>query len=207
MTTQTNIGVQEIASLERELIELKKKLSDARRRYEPHAVKDYTFKDLGGQSRSLTDLFAGKQDLVLIHNMGKGCVYCTLWADGFTGFTNHLKDRAGFVLVTPDAPEVAAQFARERGWNFPVVSSHGTTFKHDMGFEPNPGKTMPGVQTFRKDDDGAIRCVGSASFGPGDDFCSVWHLFDLLEGGTGDWSPKYDYKQQDGSCGAGCGCH
>lgn len=196
----------EIAALEQQIGELKKKLSAARRQAPSRPVKNYTLKTLGGRDIELADLFAGKKDLVLVHNMGKQCVYCTLWADGFTGFAQHLKDRAGFVLVTPDDPATAAQFARDRGWNYPIVSSHGTSFKKDMGFEPKPGETWPGVQAFRMDDDGTIRCVGKAHFGPGDDFCAIWGLFDLLEGGAGEWSPKYTY-QKSGSCGPGCGCH
>ncbi len=206
MTTECVPGTEAIASLERELFELKKKLSEARRKYPAQDVQEYTFKTLGGRDISLDELFADKRDMLIAHNMGKGCVYCTLWADGFIGFADHLKDRAAFVLLTPDEPSVAAQFSRDRNWNFPVVSSHGTTFKKDMGFEPKPGETMPGVQAFRKDDDGTIRCVGKAFFGPGDDFCAIWHFFDLLEGGAGEWAPKYIYKDT-GSCGEGCGCH
>jgi hypothetical protein len=35
--------------------------------------------------------------------------------------------------------------------------------------------------------------VSDASFGPGDDFCTLWHLFDLIPEGSGDWQPKYKY--------------
>ncbi len=26
-----------------------------------------------------------------------------------------------------------------------------------------------------------------------DDFCALWHIFDLLPGGAGDWDPKFTY--------------
>jgi hypothetical protein len=39
-------------------------------------------------------------------------------------------------------------------------------------------------------DDGRIVRTGRAAFGPGDDYCAVWPLFDLLEGGVGKWEPK-----------------
>jgi DNA-binding transcriptional ArsR family regulator len=39
----------------------------------------------------------------------------------------------------------------------------------------------------------AATLAHSASFSPGDDFCTVWHLFDLLPGGAGDWFPKIQY--------------
>ena len=34
----------------------------------------------------LLGMFGEHDMLLLIHNMGQGCRYCTLWADGFTGF-------------------------------------------------------------------------------------------------------------------------
>ncbi len=45
---------------------------------------------------------------------------------------------------------------------------------------------------FRKEDGKVVR-VANAKFGPGDDFCAVWHLFDLIPEGPDDWQPKYKY--------------
>jgi hypothetical protein len=36
--------------------------------------------------------------------------------------------------------------------------------------------------------------VSDASFEPGDDFCALWHILDLLAGGAGDWAPKFSYS-------------
>jgi predicted dithiol-disulfide oxidoreductase (DUF899 family) len=52
-------------------------------------VRNYTFTTIDGET-SLLDMFGGKDRLLLIHNMGQGCRYCTLWADGFNGFLPHL---------------------------------------------------------------------------------------------------------------------
>jgi len=35
--------------------------------------------------------------------------------------------------------------------------------------------------------------IAATAFSPGDDFCSLWHFFDLLPEGTGDWQPQYRY--------------
>jgi len=40
---------------------------------------------------------------------------------------------------------------------------------------------------------GGIVRVSDASFSPGDDFCSVWHFFDLIPEGAAGWQPKYNY--------------
>jgi hypothetical protein len=61
--------------------------------------------------------------------------------------------------------------------------------------EREPGRVIPGASAFRKREDGAIERVGrAAEFGPGDDYCPVWHLLDLVEGGAGSWEPKYAYR-------------
>jgi predicted dithiol-disulfide oxidoreductase (DUF899 family) len=187
----------QIAALQARIDELKKELSAARRAVAPVPVGDYAFRRPDGSPASLSDLFAGKRDLLVVHNMGKQCVYCTLWADGLVGFTRPLLSRCGFVLTSPDEPATLKAFAESRGWTFPCVSVQGTTFAHDMGMEPEPGRHWPGVSGFRRRDDGSIVRTGQAMFGPGDDFCALWPMLDLLEGGAGAWVPKYDYPSHN----------
>ena len=45
---------------------------------------------LAGET-TLLDLFGDRDTLLAIHNMGQGCRYCTLWADGFNGLLPHLE--------------------------------------------------------------------------------------------------------------------
>ena len=121
--------------------------------------------------------------------MGAGCVFCTLWADGFNGVYEHLANRAAFAVSTPDrSPEAQHRFAAGRGWRFPMVSHQGTNFAADMGYRSESGGFMPGVSVFRRDGDRITR-VGDTALGPGDDFCSVWHFLDLLPEGANGWRP------------------
>jgi predicted dithiol-disulfide oxidoreductase (DUF899 family) len=129
---------------------------------------------------------------MVIHNMGKGCSYCTLWADGFNGFVKPLNDRVPFVLVSPDKPSVQKEFAESRGWTFKMLSASESTFTKDLGFEKEEKKYWPGVSTFVRKE-GKIFRVNYDFFGPGDYYCSVWHLFDLLPKGENAWKPKYVY--------------
>jgi len=39
---------------------------------------------------------------------------------------------------------------------------------------------------FRRDRNRVLP-LSDAQFGPGDDFCSLWHILDLSPGGAGDW--------------------
>lgn len=183
----------EIERLEAEIAELHKRLGEARRRASPEPVQDYLLRRPDGAAVRLSDLFGGREDLLVVHNMGRKCAYCTLWADGFESLRPHLENRCAFALASADEPEVARQFAASRGWSYPVVSAAGSTFAKDMGFESDAGDPWPGVSAFRRLEDGSIVRTGRAAFGPGDPFSAVWHFFDLLEGGAKGWSPKFSY--------------
>ena len=60
-----------------------------------------------------------------------------------------------------------------------------------MGYRTDHGR-LPGVSVFQRAPQGILR-VSDTAFGPGDDFCSVWHLFDLLPDGAAGWAPQLDY--------------
>jgi predicted dithiol-disulfide oxidoreductase (DUF899 family) len=184
---------REIEAREEELLRKKKELTQLRRRLPQEEVRDYGFRGPDGTGIQLSQLFGGRDELILIHNMGKGCRYCTLWADGFNGVLPHLENRAAFAVISPDDPEIQKEFAASRGWKFKLFSGQGDTFIKDMGFEPQPRKYQPGVSTFRKNETGQIFRIARTYFGPGDDFCSIWHLFDLLPESGDEWSPQYSY--------------
>ncbi|MBI2675210.1 MAG: DUF899 family protein [Candidatus Aenigmarchaeota archaeon] len=156
-------------------------------------VKDYQFRDWNNKTIGLSGLFGSKEELILIHNMGKSCSYCTMWADGFNGVLHHLEDRASFVVVSPDSPKVQKAFAKGRGWKFRMVSAEGSPFSREMGFESDDGEPCPGVSVFQKRGRNMHR-VSHDKFGPGDSYCLVWHLFSLLPEGSKDWEPKFEYK-------------
>jgi predicted dithiol-disulfide oxidoreductase (DUF899 family) len=168
---------EEIRQYRQQIAAIREKLRATQAAIEPEVVEDYAFPRTGGGSTRLSELFGDKDTLLVIHNMGSGCPYCTLWADGFNGVFDHLRNRAAFVLSSPDAPEQQQRFASARGWRFPMVSCKDTAFPRDMGYwDEGP---RPGVSVFKRTEMGIVR-VADTSFSPGDDFCSVWHFFDLI---------------------------
>ena len=178
----------EIKALEEQILTLKQKLAALRRELAPEPVDDHLFVTPEG-ARRLSDLFDGHDDLLVVHNMGTGCSYCTLWADGFNGVVPELRSRAAFALVSPDPADKARRFADGRGWRFPVLSDESRAFSTALGRWD--GKSIyPGVSGFRRTEQGIVR-IASADLGEGDDFCAVWHLFELLKDGWGGWSPAY----------------
>jgi predicted dithiol-disulfide oxidoreductase (DUF899 family) len=184
---------KKIEELGNELIAKKQEFYELKRQLPRFEVSDYELLTPDGKTIHLSDLFGDKKELILVHNMGRKCPYCTLWADGFNGIFHHLESRAAFVVSTPDAPEVIKEFAETRGWKFRMVSTRPSSLKKDLGFEDDKGYYHPGVSTFQKDENGIIRHVAKAMLGPGDDFCSVWYLFDLLAVQNEEWEPKFSY--------------
>ena len=183
--------VSEVERLEEQLVVQHQKLAELKRQIPPMEIRDYTLSGPEGPVK-LSQLFGKKNDLIVVHNMGKGCRFCTMWADGLNGVLPHLENRAGFAVCSPDSPETQQQFARSRGWRFPMVSGHGSSFIEDMGFRGEKG-WKPGVSTFSRSTDGKIFRVARAPFGPFDPFSGIWHLFALLQDGVKDWEPKYQY--------------
>jgi predicted dithiol-disulfide oxidoreductase (DUF899 family)/predicted enzyme related to lactoylglutathione lyase len=179
----------EIVALEQVILEKKKQLAELRKSLPKQPINNYQFLNSNNKTVSILELFEDKDELIIVQNMGKSCPYCTMWADGFNGVYHHLVDKAAFVVASPDSPEEQDAFAAERRWQFPMISTQGTTFKEDFGFVKE-GNQYPGVTTFQKDAAGNITHIADAPFGPGDDFCAVWHLFDLLPSGSESYHPK-----------------
>jgi len=186
-----NQASEKLAGYRKNIAELREKMRKTLAETEPEEVRDYEFSAADG-TRKLSDLFGKSDELFMIHNMGRKCPYCTLWADGFNGVYHHLADRAAFVVSSPDSPAVQTEFAKGRNWRFPMVSHQGTTFAADMGYGSEEKGWMPGISVLRRDGKRILR-LSDAGFHPLDDFSAVWHILDLLPEGAGGWSPKFKY--------------
>jgi len=184
---------EQINAIQKQIEESRNKILELRSKLELEPVNDYALKDWNGNTVLLSSLFDERDELMVIHNMGKRCVYCTLWADGFNGSVLPLNDRMPFVLTSHDSPEVQKEFAESRGWKFKMLSTEGTTFTKDLGFEPKPNSYWPGVSALIRKD-GKIYRTSYDQFGPGDYYCAPWHLFDLFPKRDNEWQPKYKYS-------------
>ena len=179
-----------IAELEQQIAELTGKLNALRRETVGREVPDYPFRTLAGEV-GLSELFAGRDRLLAIHNMGEGCRYCTLWADGINGFLPHLESAMAVVLVSKDDPETQRRFANSRGWRFRLASHSGGPYIREQSVMPGE-ENMPGAVLYEKTD-GRLHRKNAVVFGPGDLFCSAWHFLALAGHGVDDWTPQYSY--------------
>ncbi|WP_064094338.1 DUF899 family protein [Rossellomorea aquimaris] len=180
---------KQIQSLELEIMTKKKQLAELRKEQSLQIVENYMFQTVDHYTITLKELFKDKNQLIIIHNMGSTCRYCSMWADGFNGIYHHLLPSCEFVLSSPDDPIVQEDFAASKGWSFPMVSSKESTFSEDLGFKNEQG-FMPGVSTFTKDTEGTIFHHHSAFFGPHDEYCVTYSLLDLLPSGSEDFVPQ-----------------
>lgn len=179
----------EVQRLEIEVQNLKTRINELRKEAANERVSDYSFATTSGEIK-LSALFGDGKDLLIVHNMGRSCEYCTLWADGFIGLYKNIRRRAPLVMVSPDSPETQAAFASERGWPYPIVSDSSGEFTKAMNMYMEEEGNMPGISGFSKEHDGTLRRVAYAYFGPGDDFCALWPMFELLEEGPGEFKPE-----------------
>jgi len=180
----------EIADLEAQISELTAKLQALRKSYQGVEVPNYTFANQNGEL-SLLDLFGDHERLLLIHNMGQGCRYCTLWADGFNGFLPHLESAMAVALVSKDQPDVQRRFANARGWRFNLASHGGGDYIREQTVLEG-AENMPGAVAYVRDGNSIIR-TNSAAFGPGDIYCSMWSLLGLAGLDESEWTPQYGY--------------
>ena len=186
-------ATSEITELERQIFELKTRLWKLRKENKSNEVTNYMFSTMDGE-KSLKELFAGKNKLLLIHNMGQRCRYCTLWADGINGLLTHLESVMSIVLVSKDTPELQRRFANSRGWRIRLASHSGGDYIRDQTVKKD-ADNMPGAVVYELDGETILR-KNSCVFGPGDLYCIMWSLLGLAGINEAEWTPQYSYWQR-----------
>ena len=208
---------EEYAAVREELVRAEQELRDQRERVaalrrslpRDHVIVDQVFETVIDGARAqikLSELFDDPaKPLVLMHFMyGKAqerpCPMCTMWADGYDGAVEHLRQKVNFAVLIAGDVGVFGDYARGRGWgNLLVCSAADSTLKQELGFELDNGAQLPGVSVFERRDDTLIHFYSQAAmYGPnsfrGMDLLSpVWNFFDLTPQGRGDWMPRRSY--------------
>lgn len=204
----------ELLEAEIALRDQRERVAELRRKLRPEPCENYTLREvlepIGSdgpvQERKLSELFeASDKPLVLMHFMFGGaqeepCPMCSSWADGYDGIVPHLEQRSSFgVVFEGDLREMRA-YAHGRGWrNVRLISSAGSSLKRDFGFENADGSQNPGVSVFLQGGDGvqhfysASAYLGEAGFRGMDLLNPLWHFFDLMPEGRGDFMPRKSY--------------
>jgi predicted dithiol-disulfide oxidoreductase (DUF899 family) len=155
--TSHRVGTQEEWQKEREALLTEEKeltrrgdeLTRKRRELPWVAVeKDYTFETERG-TESLEDLFDGRSQLVVYHFMfgppyTAGCPVCSSIADTLAPQVPHLKAKDTTLLLASRGSLDKLLGYRERmGWAIDWVSSGGTDFNRDLGFQYTEEELKP----------------------------------------------------------------
>ncbi|MGO8918333.1 MAG: DUF899 domain-containing protein [Stellaceae bacterium] len=198
---------------EKELTQLRDKLS-AERRELPwvNVEKTYVFDAPDGR-KTLADLFGGRSQLVVKHFMlgpgwKEGCVGCSFGADHIGGALVHLEHHDVTVVAVSRAPLAEIEAYRKRmGWRFTWVSSDGSDFNFDYHVSFTPDEMakaevyynyrmtapsideLPGLSVFCKDAAGDIFHTYS-SYGRGaEELLGTYMVLDLTPKGRNETGP------------------
>jgi len=192
---------------EKEFTRARDQLSERRRELPWVRVdKEYVFDGPNGKA-SLSDLFAGKSQLIVQHFMfdpswDVGCKSCSFWADNFNGIVVHLDHRDVSMVMVSKAPlATLLAFQKRMGWSFKWVSSFDNGFNRDyhVSFTPEelqtkrayynyreaafPVSEAPGISVFHKAEDGSIFHTYSCYARGLDPLNSAYQLLDLVPKG------------------------
>lgn len=161
--------------------------------------KIYRFDGPNG-NETLSDLFAGKQQLLIYHFMlgpdwDEGCTSCSFWADNFDGIDVHLEHRDISFLAVSRAPyEKLTAYKKRMGWRFKWVSSFGSDFNYDyqVSFTPEQKEKNEIEYNFRKTEYFVDELVGVSVFIK-DDNGNVFHTYSTYSRGVDMLNGAYNY--------------
>lgn len=197
---------KELLAKEKELTRLRDELTRQRRELPWVKVKKpYMFEGPDGP-RSLSELFAGRSQLIVYHFMygpdwDEGCPSCSFWADNFEGIPIHLAHRDATLVAISRAPYKKLEAYRRRmGWTFPWYSSHGSDFNFDFQVSYTPEQVesgnaehnyrrtkviaeLPGISVFYRDETGDVYHTYSTYARGLDMLNGAYHYMDLLPKG------------------------
>jgi len=168
--------------------------------------KAYVFDGPDGRE-TLSDLFAGRSQLIVYHFMygpgwDVGCKSCSFLADHFDPAIVHLNNRDVTMVAVSRAPLGEFEVFRQRmGWSFKWLSSHGSGFNEDFNVsftqaelddgtayynyrnETFPSTEAPGASVFYKDGKGDIFHTYSVYARGLDMFITAYHYLDIVPKG------------------------
>jgi predicted dithiol-disulfide oxidoreductase (DUF899 family) len=190
---------------------------DAARRALPwiRIEKEYSFEGPNGKE-TLTDLFAGRSQLIVQHFMfapgwKEGCVGCSFKSDHIDGALTHLEHHdVSFVSISRAPFAEIDAFKKRMGWRFRWVSSYGTEFNYDFhvsfteqaaavrqvyyNYEAQPWESeeRSGDSVFYRDESGHIFQTYS-TFGRGDEMLDTAYMYlDLTPKGRNETGPHHN---------------
>ena len=130
------------------------------------------------------------------------CPMCSAFMDSLNGQLKHIRQRTSLVVVARSPYERIAALADGAGWSdIDWYSAADNNYPVDYGSEMPNGAQVPMCNVFVKADDGIRHFWNSEVFFAAQDghprhldtLWPLWHFFDLLPQGRGDFMPRLEY--------------
>jgi predicted dithiol-disulfide oxidoreductase (DUF899 family) len=161
--------------------------------------KEYVFDGPDGKE-SLSDLFAGKSQLLIYHFMfgpgwKEGCAHCSFWADHFDSVSHHIGQRdTTFAVVSRAALKKLQAFRKRMGWRFKWVSSIQSDFNYDFHVSFTPKEIRSGKQfyNYRYVDFGMDELQGVSAFYK-DSRGDIYHTYSSYARGIDMMNTTYNF--------------
>jgi predicted dithiol-disulfide oxidoreductase (DUF899 family) len=205
---------KELLKKEKEITRQLDELSRQRRELPRVKIeKQYVFDGPRGKE-TLSDLFAGRSQLVVKHFMmgpgwKEGCVGCSFGSDHLDATLVHLEHHDVSVVAVSRATYAEIEpFQRRMGWRFHWVSSFGNEFNYDfhVSFTPEQmakekayynytegpvwGEEASGLSVFQKDANGDVFHTYS-TYGRGDEMLlGTYVILDITPNGRNETGPR-----------------
>ena len=190
---------RELLAKEKELTRHQDRIVAGRRELPWLKVEKEYFFDTPEGRVSLADLFDGRSQLIVKHNMLNAkhdvCVGCSFEMDAIEGARVHLEHHDVSIVAVSRAPLAQIQAAQKRmGWTTPWVSSYDSDFNYDfhVSFRPEdiargevfynyevtpiPVEDLSGFSVFYKDENGDIFHT-YGTFGRGAEYVMTAYVF------------------------------
>ena len=177
--------------------------------------KEYVFEGEHGKA-TLSDLFAGRSQLIVYHFMfgpewTEGCPGCSFTADHIDGPNQHLSHHDVTLMCVSHAPySTLAAYKKRMSWHFPWVSSQDSDFNYDYGVsftkeqigngelpynytliteKRYQSEELPGISVFYRDASGQIFHTYSTYARGLDRIIGANHFLDLTPKGRNERAP------------------
>ena len=170
-------------------------------------AEDYEFAAPEGAVR-LSELFREGRDSLVLYSFMYGpndeaeCPMCSAYLDSANGQVGHITQRTNFAVVATSPIERIQALAERRGWDaVPFLSAAGNTYAQDYFSEMPNGGQVPMCNVFVRRAGKVHHFWGTELFferSPWhprhvDMLWPLWHYFDLLPEGRGDFMPRNSY--------------
>jgi predicted dithiol-disulfide oxidoreductase (DUF899 family) len=181
--------------------------------------KNYVFDTPDGK-KTLAELFGRNSQLIIHHfmwrhDLGQGCVSCSLEADHAEGAIVHLENHdVTYVRVSRAPLDLVEAYKKRMGWNAKWVSSWGSDFNYDFHVsftkeELAKGKVyynygmvegfdeLPGLSVFYKDENGDVFHTYSSYARGNEEVTGAFIYLDITPKGRNekeimDWVKRHD---------------